>query len=51
MKYTALIAIFTAIALIGCGGKPTTPESPDPSTYGQTIKPDHKVPEEHRDNK
>ena len=32
------------LSLQACG-KPTAPDSPDPETYGQTITPDHHVPE------
>lgn len=48
MKLSALLiaALFT-LTLVACG-KPTAPESPDESSYGQTIKPDHNVPEEHQ---
>jgi len=47
MKYTVLVAIFMVFAFTACG-KPTAPESPDVSSYGQTIKPDHNVPAEHQ---
>ena len=45
MKLSLLVLIVTTLALSACG-KPTAPESPDPETYGQTITPDHHVPEE-----
>ena len=48
MRLTILVTILMAFALTACGDKPTAPESPDPSTYGKTIEPDHNVPEEHR---
>ena len=47
MKLTALIAALLSLTLIACG-KPTAPESPDTDSYGQSIKPDHNVPEEHQ---
>ena len=47
MKLTVLIAALLSFTLIGCGG-PTAPDSPDVGSYGQTIKPDHNVPEEHQ---
>lgn len=47
MKLTVLIAALLSLTLIGCG-KPGEPDSPDVSSYGQTIKPDHNVPEEHQ---
>ncbi|HRB21346.1 MAG TPA: hypothetical protein PK439_08595 [Nitrosomonas sp.] len=46
MKLIALVTIIMVFALTACS-KPTV-DSPDPGSYGQTIKPDHKVPEEHR---
>jgi hypothetical protein len=49
MRYTLLSAALLALTLIGCG-KPTTPDSPDPSTYGKAITPDHHVPKEHQDS-
>lgn len=42
-----IIAVLFALALVACG-KPTAPESPDADSYGQTIKPDHNVPDEHQ---
>jgi hypothetical protein len=47
MKLSVLIAVLLTLALVACG-KPTAPDSPDESTYGQTIKPDHNVPDEHQ---
>jgi hypothetical protein len=47
MKISALSVVLLTLVLAACG-KPTAPESPDESTYGQTIKPDHNVPEEHQ---
>lgn len=48
MKLSALLiaALFT-LTLVACD-KPTAPESPDESSYGKTILPDHNVPEEHQ---
>ena len=46
MKLIALDTIIMVLALTACS-KPTV-DSTDPGSYGQTIKPDHKVPEEHR---
>ncbi len=46
MKLIALVTIIMVFALTGCS-KPTV-DSPDTESYGKTIKPDHKVPEEHR---
>ncbi len=48
MRLKVLVTILMVFALSACGDKPTAPESPDPSTYGKTIKPDHNVPEEDR---
>jgi predicted small lipoprotein YifL len=48
MRLTILVTILMVFALAACGDKPTAPESPDPSTYGKTIEPDHNVPEEDR---
>jgi hypothetical protein len=39
MKLTYLFAILLALTLAACG-KPTTPDSPDPSTYGLTHEGD-----------
>lgn len=39
MKLTYLFAILLALSLVACG-KPTTPDSPDPSTYGLTHEGD-----------
>ena len=46
MRLTILVTILMVFALASCGDKPTAPESPDPSTYGKTIEPDHNIPEE-----
>ena len=48
MRLTILVTILMAFSLAACGDTPTAPESPDPSTYGKTIEPDHNVPEEDR---
>ena len=48
MRITVLVTILIAFSLVACGDKPTAPESPDPSTYGKTIEPDHNVPEADR---
>jgi len=48
MKLTIFTAALLALFLSAC--KPTVPDSPDPSTYGKAIKPDHHVPEEHQDS-
>jgi len=46
MKLIALVTIIMVFALTGCS-KPSV-DSPDPGSYGKTIKPDHNVPEEDR---
>ena len=47
MKISAfLVIILSTFALIACS--PTAPDSPDPGSYGTTIKPDHNVPAEHQ---
>jgi len=47
MKLSALVIIMaSAFVLMACS--PSAPDSPDPGSYGTTIKPDHNVPEEHR---
>lgn len=43
MKIIHLVAMVTVLVLVGCG-KPSAPETPDPSTYGQTIQPFHQIP-------
>lgn len=43
MVITRVLAVAVAVVLVGCG-RPSAPESPDPSTYGQTIQPFHQVP-------
>lgn len=48
MKLTFFAAALVALTLSACG-KPTAPSSPDPSTYGKVITPDHHVPKEHQD--
>lgn len=50
MRLSVLFTILMAFALAACGDKPTAPESPDPSTYGKSIEPDHNVPEEDRES-
>lgn len=37
MKLIPFFVILMALNLTACGG-PTAPDSPDPSTYGQTIE-------------
>jgi len=44
MNLSLLAIIVMALSLSACG-KPTAPESPDSETYGQTITPDHHIPE------
>ena len=44
MKLSILALMVMILSLSACG-KPTAPDSPDPETYGQTITPDHHVPE------
>ncbi len=48
MKIKYLAAVVTVLMLIGCG-KPSAPETPDPSTYGQTIQPFHQIPSDAQD--
>lgn len=43
MKITHVLAVVALMSLIGCG-RPSAPDSPDPSTYGQTIQPFHQIP-------
>ena len=43
MKFTYVFTFVSLLVLVGCG-KPSAPESPDPSTYGQTIQPFHQIP-------
>lgn len=43
MKLMQAFALITMLVLAGCG-RPSAPESPDPSTYGQTIQPFHQIP-------
>ncbi|WP_004180608.1 hypothetical protein [Nitrosospira lacus] len=47
MKFASLTVILVAFTLAACG-KPTAPDSPDPSAYGKVITPDHHVPKEHQ---
>jgi len=47
MNYIVLVSITMVFALTTYG-KPTASDSPNLSSYGQTIKPDHNVPEKHR---
>ncbi len=48
MRHALIISILMVFALAACGEKPDAPDSPDPTTYGKTIEPDHNVPEEDR---
>lgn len=48
MRFAPLAAALVALTLTACG-KPTAPDSPDPSTYGTVIKQDHHIPEKDRD--
>lgn len=48
MKFAPFAAALVVLTLTACG-KPTTPDSPDPSTYGTVIKQDHHIPEKDRD--
>ncbi len=47
MKIQLIIAASMVMALAAC--KPSAPESPDPTTYGQTIQPFHQIPAEDQD--
>ncbi len=47
MRQTLFTTALVVLTLSACG-KPTTPTSPDPSTYGKVITPDHHVPKEHQ---
>lgn len=47
MKLVFLAATLVLFATAGC--KPSTPDSPDPASYGKVITPDHHVPVEHQD--
>ncbi|HRQ05837.1 MAG TPA: hypothetical protein PK580_07725 [Nitrosomonas halophila] len=42
MKIKAIMAVSIMLALVAC--KPSVPDSPDSSTYGQTIQPFHQIP-------
>jgi hypothetical protein len=42
MKIKSIMAVSMLLALIAC--RPSAPDSPDPSTYGQTIQPFHQIP-------
>ncbi|MFO7579023.1 MULTISPECIES: hypothetical protein [Nitrosomonas] len=44
MKIKAIMVVSMMLALVAC--KPSVPDSPDPSTYGQTIQPFHQIPSE-----
>ncbi|SDY52388.1 hypothetical protein SAMN05421754_10127 [Nitrosomonas sp. Nm58] len=44
MKIIHLAAMVSVLVLVGC--KPSAPETPDPSKYGQTIQPFHQIPAE-----
>jgi len=48
MRFAPFAAALVVLTLTACG-KPTTPDSPDPSTYGTVIKQDHHIPEKDRD--
>ena len=48
MRYAPFVTALVILTLAACG-KPTTPASPDPSTYGTVIKQDHHIPEKDRD--
>lgn len=45
MRIMYLAAVVTVLMLVGCG-KPSAPETPDPSAYGKTIQPFHQIPAE-----
>ena len=47
MKLVFLAVTLVLFAAAGC--KPSTPDSPDPASYGKVITPDHHVPVEHQD--
>ncbi|MFZ1852870.1 MAG: hypothetical protein WAU15_11760 [Nitrosomonas sp.] len=49
MNVKQFLIASTIILIAACGGKPTAPESPDPSSYGKTIQPSHLIPEEHQE--
>jgi len=49
MNIKHFLIAFSIILTAACGGKPTAPESPDPSTYGKTIQPSHLIPSEHQE--
>jgi hypothetical protein len=44
MKIKLIMAITMILILAAC--RPSAPDSPDPSTYGQTIQPFHQIPAE-----
>jgi hypothetical protein len=48
MRFAPFAAALVALTLTACG-KPTAPDSPDPSAYGTVIKQDHHIPEKDRD--
>jgi hypothetical protein len=43
MKIKSIMAVSMLLVLIAC--RPSVPDSPDPSTYGQTIQPFHQIPD------
>jgi hypothetical protein len=43
MRIQYIAAMITVLMLVGCG-KPSVPETPDPSAYGKTIQPFHQIP-------
>lgn len=45
-KLAFVFIILSAFMLMACS--PSAPDSPDPDSYGQTIKPDHNVPADHQ---
>ncbi|SET39087.1 hypothetical protein SAMN05216326_12434 [Nitrosomonas marina] len=47
MKQLALVfVLLSSFMLMACS--PSAPDSPNPDSYGQTIKPDHNVPADHQ---
>lgn len=35
--------VSAVLALVACGGKPTTPETPNPKSYNKTTQPFHQL--------